>query len=97
MLAVFSASVACSCLQSHSLTEKQQKIADKIRKREARITNLQRELDKIKARALLVGRRPHAEENKAPHVSCKDCSHAALAPVHICMVETGTSWAILFP
>ncbi|CAL8465521.1 g5057 [Coccomyxa elongata] len=37
-------------MQSHSLTEKQQKIADKIRKREARITNLQRELDKIKAK-----------------------------------------------
>lgn len=40
-------------MQSHGLTEKQQKIADKIRKREARITNLQRELDKIKARALV--------------------------------------------
>lgn len=35
------------------MTEKQQKIADKIRKREARITNLQRELDKIKARPRL--------------------------------------------
>ncbi len=30
------------------LTEKQQKLADKIRKREARIQNLQREIDKIK-------------------------------------------------
>lgn len=32
------------------LTDKQQKIADKIRKREARVQHLQREIDKIKAR-----------------------------------------------
>ncbi len=30
------------------LTEKQQKLVDKIRKREARVQNLQREIDKIK-------------------------------------------------
>lgn len=34
--------------QSHSLSDKQQKLVAKIKKREARITNLQRELDKIK-------------------------------------------------
>ena len=40
-------------VQSHSLTDKQQKLADKICKREARITNLQRELDKIRVRGPL--------------------------------------------
>lgn len=41
-------------VQSHSLTDKQQKLADKIRKREARSTNLQRELDKIRVRRTLM-------------------------------------------
>ena len=39
------------------LTEKQQKVADKIRKREARIQSLQREIDKIKVRCCVQGAR----------------------------------------
>lgn len=34
--------------QVKGLTEKQQKLADKIRKREARVQHLQHEIDKIK-------------------------------------------------
>jgi hypothetical protein len=34
---------------TRGLSEKQQKLADKIRKREARVQHLQREIDKIKA------------------------------------------------
>jgi hypothetical protein len=48
---------------TRGLSEKQQKVADKVRKREARIMHLQREIDKIKARRLLpeacVGKRLH--------------------------------------
>ena len=38
--------------QTHSLTDKQQKLAEKVRKRENRIAALQREVDKIRVRSL---------------------------------------------
>ena len=38
--------------QTHSLSDKQAKLAEKVRKRENRIAALQREVDKIRVRAL---------------------------------------------
>ena len=39
----------------HTLTDRQAKLAQKVRKREARVSNLQREVDKIRVRALRLG------------------------------------------
>ena len=36
--------------ETHGLTDKQQKLATKVRRREARITNLQTEMERIKVR-----------------------------------------------
>ena len=50
--------------ESHALTDKQAKLAQKLRRREARMQNLQREADKIRVRRL---------SRLAPSCLCMPC------------------------